>query len=186
MYREAVPYSVDDFNDDISRFMRETCPQSILDIGPGAGKYGKMARQLKADGVPIGRLEAIEIDQSYVEHFRLREVYDFLEVRDATTLPDIAPDAAWDLVILGDVLEHFRKSRGVDLIDYLYYRARHILLIIPVDYVQGAWEGRQAEAHISTWYADDFARYGAEVSRTEPRAGLPGGLLMVKIKGLRS
>ena len=82
------------------------------------------------------------------------------------------------------MLEHFRKSRGVDLLDYLYYRTKHILLVIPVDYVQGSWEGHGAEAHISVWRPEDFQNYRASliVARTD------GGqeTLLVMINGLRA
>ena len=183
MIPERVPYSADDFDDAVRDFLRETVPQSVMDIGPGAGKYGQMVRDLKAQGVPLGRSEAIEIDQVYIDHFGLRSIYDFLELGDATTLPDRAPDAKWDVVILGDVLEHFRKSRGVDLLDYLYYRTKFILLIIPIDFVQGAWEGHTAEAHISTWAPEDFTRYKATVRHADRAEGGPE-IMLVTIRGL--
>ena len=178
-----MPYSADLFDAAVRDFLRNTLADSVIDIGPGAGKYGRMIRELREQGALIGRSEAIEIDQQYVDHFGLREIYDVLEVGDATTLPDRAPDARWDIVILGDVLEHFRKSRGVDLIDYLYYRAKYILLVIPIDYVQGAWFGHASEAHISTWIPEDFARYRADVTRSEPDADGAGTMLVI-IRGL--
>jgi SAM-dependent methyltransferase len=159
-------------------------PRSVLDIGPGAGKYGKMIQGLRSRGVDIPHLAAIEIDASYVEQFELNGIYDVVQVGDATSLPDIGPDACWDLVILGDVLEHFRKSRGVDLIDYLYYRTKYIVLLIPLDYVQGAWEGHHAEAHISTWRPEDFARYKATCVKSDAGSGCE--IMMVLINGLQA
>ena len=178
-----MPYSEPLFDAKILEILRQIRPQTVLDIGPGAGKYGRMIRGLAAEGQTVERLSAVEIDASYVETFDLGAVYDEIAIGDAGGLPDVGPDAAWDLVILGDVLEHFRKS-GVDLLDYLYYRTKHILLVIPVDYVQGSWEGHGAEAHISVWRPEDFQNYRASliVARTD------GGqeTLLVMINGLRA
>ena len=41
------------------------------------------------------------------------------------------PNAIFDFVILGDVLEHFKYSDGLDLLQYLNYRAAYILIITP-------------------------------------------------------
>jgi SAM-dependent methyltransferase len=158
---DQMPYSAPVFDRHIEALIERMRPASILDIGPGAGKYGRMARALQGRGVDIGALSAIEIDPSYIDHFRLNDVYDLVQLGDASALPDTHPDAQWDLVMLGDVLEHFRKSRGVDLVDYLYYRTKYIVAIVPIDFIQGAWQGHAAEAHISTWEAQDFSRYKA-------------------------
>lgn len=179
-----MPYSDTVFDRHVESLIGRMKPASVLDIGPGAGKYGRMIQSLRAEGVPIGHLAAIEIDNSYIEQFALREVYDVIQLGDATTLPDIGPDASWDLVILGDVLEHFRKSRGIDLIDYLYYRTKYLLLLIPIDYVQGAWEGHHAEAHISTWIPEDFARYKARCVTSNAGSGCE--IMLVLINGLQA
>lgn len=178
-----MPYSDFVFDRQVEALIESMQPGSVLDIGPGAGKYGKMVQALRARGVNIPHLAAIEIDTSYVEQFGLGGIYDVVQVGDATTLPDIGPDLCWDLVILGDVLEHFRKSRGVDLIDYLYYRTKYIVLLIPVDYVQGAWEGHHAEAHISTWRPEDFSRYNATCVRSTAGSGCE--IMLVMINGLQ-
>jgi hypothetical protein len=158
-------------------------PTSVLDIGPGAGKYGLIVKALRENGVEIESLAAVEIDESYIEQFKLNDIYDVVQLGDAAMLPDVGPDAQWDLVILGDVLEHFRKSRGTDLIEYLYYRTKYIILVVPIDYIQGAWEGHHAEAHISTWYPADFARYKASCfSATSPSGS---EIQLILINGLR-
>lgn len=180
-----MPVSAPVFDQHIVSLLLLMRPGSVLDIGPGAGKYGTMVKLLRERGLAVESLQAIEIDPGYIEQFKLREVYDVVQQGDAANLPDVGPDAAWDLVILGDVLEHFRKSRGVDLIDYLYYRAKYILLVVPIDYIQGAWEGHHAEAHISTWYPADFARYKATCfSSTAPSNGAE--IQLILINGLRA
>jgi hypothetical protein len=179
-----MPYSDHAFDQQIETLVERMRPTSVLDIGPGAGKYGKMVRGIRDRGVDVSLIAAIEIDESYIEQFGLREIYDVVQLGDAATLPDVGPDAQWDLVILGDVLEHLRKSRGMDLMEYLYYRTKYVILAIPIDYVQGAWEGHHAEAHISTWRAEDFARYKATCLHSSAGSGVE--MLLVMFNGLRA
>ena len=179
-----MPVSAVVFDHIVGALILQMAPASILDIGPGAGKYGLMITALREQGLKVESLAAVEIDESYIETYRLREIYDLVQPGDAANLPDVGPDAAWDLVILGDVLEHLRKSRGVDLVEYLYYRTKFMVLVVPIDYIQGAWDGHHAEAHISTWYAADFARYKATCLSATAPTGAETQLIL--INGLRT
>ena len=179
-----MPYSAMVFDEIIAALITKMRPTSVLDIGPGAGKYGLIVKALREQGVEIDSLAAVEIDESYIEQFKLNDIYDMVQLGDASMLPDVGPDAQWDLVILGDVLEHFRKSRGTDLIEYLYYRTKYIILVVPIDYIQGAWEGHHAEAHISTWYPADFARYKASCFSSMSASG--SEIQLILINGLRT
>src|SRR5215831_13565363 len=179
-----MPYSAQVFDQHIAALIQKMAPDSVLDIGPGAGKYGMIVKLLRENGLAVSSLAAVEIDQSYIDQFKLGDIYDMVQLGDAAQLPDVGPDAAWDLVILGDVLEHFRKSRGVDLIEYLYYRTKYIVLVVPIDYIQGAWDGHHAEAHISTWYPADFARYKASCFSSTSGSG--DEINLVLINGLRA
>jgi SAM-dependent methyltransferase len=179
-----MPYSTGYFDDTVKAILKRMTLVNVLDIGPGAGKYGQIVQALRQEGSPIASLEAIEIDPAYIEHFKLRDIYDVVQLGDATTLPDVGADAQWDLVILGDVLEHFRKSLGQDLMDFLFYRTKYILLVVPIDFIQGAWDGHAAESHISTWYPEDFARYRASFVKSDPAAGPETHLVL--INGLRA
>jgi hypothetical protein len=50
-----------------------------------------------------------------------------------------------------------KKSRGIDLLNFLVYRSGYICVTYPEAYVQDDWEGHAAEAHISTWGMADFS-----------------------------
>lgn len=179
-----MPFSASVFDDSIKLLVAKMAPSSVLDIGPGAGKYGKIVNALRSEGVGIERLAALEVDAQYIEHFELGKIYDEVRSGSAADLPDTRSDETFDLVILGDVLEHLRKSDGLDLIDFLYYRVKYMLLVIPIDYVQGAWGGHPHEAHISTWYPEDFDRYKAfyvQVNLSDHPS-----ICLVMINGLRT
>src|SRR5205823_14385763 len=74
-----------------------------------------------------------------------------------TELIDRAIDETYDLVVIGDCIEHLRKSDGIDLLNFLVYRTKYLWVIYPERMVQGRWEGHKSEAHISAWSDADFA-----------------------------
>lgn len=150
-----MPYSSSAFDHWVSSMVQLLQPSTVLDIGPGAGKYGRMIRDVASrEGFPT-HVTACEIDESYVEQFRLREVYDTVIVDDVMNLID-QPQTRFDLVIIGDCIEHLRKSSGIDLLNFLVYRTGYICIVYPDRFIQDDWEGHAAEAHISTWSEADF------------------------------
>ena len=146
-----MPFSDGAFNEWIGDFIEQMQPKTVLDIGPGAGKYGLIVRAR----APKASLMAREIDESYIQRYKLHEIYDYVTIGDATKLIH-DPSFRSDLVILGDCIEHMRKSDGVDLLNFLVYRTAYIIVVTPWGLVQDAWEGHVAEAHISTWSEHDF------------------------------
>lgn len=127
---------------------------SFLDVGAGAGKYGKMVANMH----PSAERTCIEIDSSYIEKYSLTSLYHkVLNIPAIDLLANV--DSSYDLVIIGDCIEHMRKSEGIDLLNFLIYRSKYILVIYPVDYLQNSVDGHQSEAHISLWSESDFAAF---------------------------
>ena len=127
----------------------------FLDKGAGAGKYGKMLQ----DHHPNAEKIAVEIDSSYIEKYSLASIYDKVLNISAIKLIDDALDETYDLVVIGDCIEHMRKSEGVDLLNFLIYRCKYILIHYPDRYVQGSVDGHTHEAHISVWSEHDFSGF---------------------------
>lgn len=113
-----------------------------------------MVRQV----APSACLTGIEIDSSYVVAFNLRAVYDEVIIAPASVLIS-QPRVRFDLAILGDCVEHMRKSEGIDLLNFLIYRTGYIIVVWPEGLIQDDWEGHASEAHISTWTVADFAAW---------------------------
>ena len=180
-----MPYSSDVWNDDVRRVLRGLKPNArVLDIGAGAGKYGRMAREERDD---IGHLIAVEPTEKYIEQFGLRDVYDEISTEDALNFLEGAAqhydDYRFDLAILGDVLEHLRFSDGVDLLQMLSYRAADIVVLTPPDCPQ--WFGpNNFENHRSSWETADFNRW--RILYAGKRADVPLGvhILFIHMKGL--
>jgi hypothetical protein len=121
--------------------VRELAPESLLDVGAGAGTYAK----LLGDDRPA-RLTALEVFEPYVERYGLHELYDEVLVADARTTE--LPEA--DVVVLGDVAEHMSVAEAQDLWRRAAGAARRaVFMSIPiVHYPQGELEHNAHEVHV--------------------------------------
>lgn len=127
--------------------------ERMLDLGCGMGKYGRMVK----DWCPGSERTGVDIVGEYLTRFALHEVYQRFVASDICAFVESEPDSFWDLVVLGDVIEHLPKSKGIDLIHRLSYMASNIIVVYPDGYRQGALEGQESERHISRWSPSDFA-----------------------------
>jgi SAM-dependent methyltransferase len=127
-------------------------PSRALDIGAGAGKYGR----LLAKAAPACERVAIEIEPGHVERFGLHEVYQRIDVADAAQWWRTNTDEAFDLVIAGDCLHQMPKSAGLDLLNALVYRSAWLLLVAPEFVVQGAVDSLASAVHRSAWSERDL------------------------------
>ncbi len=150
----------------IANAVRQLQPQSILDVGVGFGKYGVIFREYvdvwhaenasetKRDGWRL-RLEGIEIFKDYLSPLH-DYIYDQIHIGDAESVIDGL--GQYDVIFMGDVLEHFPKEAGQRIIRKLYEHANKcVLLTYPRDAEsRDAILGNPAEAHLSTWSERDF------------------------------
>jgi phospholipid N-methyltransferase len=169
-----MPYSANTLDSLTQGLIQILNPQSILDIGAGAGKYGRMVRAI----LPNSHITAVEIDEGYVEEFFLRNLYNEVIVADATTLIE-NPRVCYDLVIIGDCIEHLRKSAALDLLEFLVYRSRNILVVYPYKFVQDDVDGHMQEAHISVWGPSDFEYLNGESCTVETEEGWSHHLTLI-------
>jgi 2-polyprenyl-3-methyl-5-hydroxy-6-metoxy-1,4-benzoquinol methylase len=117
-------------------------PKTVLDIGPGEGIYGKIVRKYSPS---TEKLVGVEIWGPYIESFRLREFYDEVWVCDARLYSDFK----YDLVILGDVLEHMSKEDAIALWNKISKQAKYALISIPITHFhQDAANGNPYETHV--------------------------------------
>jgi predicted TPR repeat methyltransferase len=130
-----MPFSAAELDSEIELYFRLVRHESVLDSGPGQGKYGRMLRRVRPDIKLIG----VELDAGYVEQYKLRDLYDEVWVSDAAELMN-DPDCTFDALIIGDCIEHMRKSIGLDLLNFLVYRSKLIAVKFPLQVTQNAWE----------------------------------------------
>jgi hypothetical protein len=142
------------FNELYMRIAQKVAPKTILDIGAGEGKYAELSRQAGVDA----RMTATEIVPHYVDDYKLREKYDDVLLMDAA---DMVLDPAhrnrlYDLVTIGDCIEHIPKSRALDLLNFLTYRSAYVVVIAPEFIYYDTSDLEHSEGHISVWSEHDF------------------------------
>jgi len=180
--------------------LRRLKPASVLDVGTGFGRWGVLCREFldvwegrEARSLWQTRIEGIEAFAGCLTPLH-GYVYDRLHVGDAVeVLPALG---VYDVVYLGDVVEHQAKSRAWDLLDEAVRHARQAAIVtIPIgdNWPQEmGWDGNTYHAHRSVWEPEDFDRYpGARrhafsdfLGRMYLVAELPGGASAMRPRSL--
>lgn len=146
-------------------------PRSILDVGVGFGKWGYLFREY-ADIAPSEhdpqryakagwqvRIEGIEGHAGYL-HPASQYVYDRIHVGDA--LEVLAGLGEYDVIFIGDVIEHFDLDAGRRLIAEARERAAKALILTTPKYHTHQQElcDNPLEVHRSLWTTAEFRAQG--------------------------
>lgn len=159
---ELIPFVVN--------LVMQVQPRSILEIGTGFGKYGFLFREYldiwgaAADTARLEpsnwqvRIDGIEFYEPYITDLQ-RKIYDNIIIGDAMT--EIDALGRYDLIFLGDVIEHFPKEDGRLLLEKCQAHANRLIVVTTPNYFnpQGAEYGNDKETHHCLWMREDFLRY---------------------------
>lgn len=146
--------------------IREVWPSSILDVGVGYGRWGVLCREFldvcrgdydKNDWKT--RIDGIEIFQNYLRPYH-DYFYDRIIVGDAHAVLK-KMNRTYDLIILGDVLEHFEKTKAIEFLNLCLNKSNYVMLNIPIGngWEQGPQHGNAHEAHLSTWHLKELQSF---------------------------
>ena len=80
-----MPYSTNAFDHYVSTVIGLLQPQTVCDIGPGAGKYAGIVRKAGELHGFATRITAVEIDETYVEN----SICDLSTTRSFWAMPPI-------------------------------------------------------------------------------------------------
>ncbi len=150
-----MPFSSGIYLPEVNKILSKIKVERFLDIGAGNGKYGALVQQTHPNSHRIG----LEIEEAYIQTYGLQHYYQELWCMSVEDLISAKPNEDYDLIIFGDTIEHLRKSVGIDLLNFLIYHTKYLLVLFPEQLLQGAWEGHQQEAHISVWTNNDFSAF---------------------------
>ena len=155
----------------VSTIMQSLHPKTALDIGIGMGKYGFLFREacewigVFESGISCvkkenwnSRLDGVEVCSDYITPLQ-RYLYDEIFIGLAE---EVVPKLGqYDLIFLGDVIEHFEKSQGQKLLDILFEISRiGVLIVTPIgEYQQSGSEQNTYEEHKSVWSPADLRRF---------------------------
>lgn len=141
-----MPYSSDEGKQELKVFLSNVNDvSSVLDIGPGAGTYF----DLLSDTFKNARWTGIEVWKPYIERFSLSSKYDIIINDDALKIDWPSMDN-YDMIIMGDVLEHMPEHDALRLINSAVAKSRLVIMSIPIiTLIQGAEEGNPYETHLA-------------------------------------
>jgi len=175
-----MPYSSPLLDRTVAEIVKFVSPSVFFDLGAGAGKYGTIVSKLN----PKPHSVAIEIERDYINKFKLSSIYsEVWQMSVMDLLNSRYYDTIFDTVMIGDIIEHLKKSDGIDLLNFLVYRSRWIIVQFPEKYIQNTTEGYSNEAHISVWGTSDFQSFenSGILSRKDQRLVVIKGYLEDKI-----
>lgn len=172
----------------IMDIIRAAKPKVVLDIGVGCGKFGMLIREY-LDGHWEGRafhkketwktvLIGMEIWGDYITPLH-EYLYNEIVVADAYTyLKEHNHLGLFDLILMGDVIEHFTREEGKELIgiirDKWMREGSHLVIATPnfetqINNESLAVFGNKHEVHRSRWRMDDFRHLGMSYKIDEGR-----------------
>jgi hypothetical protein len=181
----------------VIHLLRQLKPRSILDVGVGFGKWGHLFREytdiLEAEHDPARyqrknwrvRIDGIEGHAAYLTPMH-RFLYDRIHVGDASRLLPKLPH--YDLIFLGDIIEHFEKAAGMALLaDAFAKTAKAVIVSTPkFETAQEDLCGNELERHRSLWGVKDFRRFPGALVKTVDGATLLAVLLKPGIPKLET
>ena len=126
---------------------------SVIDVGAGDGKWGRLLKGL------VRRIVAIEIWPKCVEKYKLNELYDEVMIRDARQFEEWDK---FDVVILGDVLEHVPRADALELIEKLKRSGSRVYLTTPITPCpqNGTVYKNPHETHLDQWTHEELEALG--------------------------
>ncbi len=172
----------------VVRFLQKVLPSSILDIGIGNGKMGFIARDFL--DVMLGErysrkdwkilIDGIEVFSDYIQEHQ-RAIYNNIYIGDALDVIDKCNK--YDLIILGDVLEHLQKEKAWQFLDKcIDHCSNSIILNIPLGerWTQPEIYGNPYERHLSFWSYEEFEPFVTDKELYEFKGIGYYGCLLIK------
>ena len=121
------------FNPLIESTLDRLKPNSILELGCGQGKLGKIIKSINLDTklVAVQKLFAITDEDQL-----LNNGYNHIIDKDILDYFKTGFDEEYDLIVIMDVIEHFLLSDANSIIDFALYRTKWLLLVWPSKHPQ--------------------------------------------------
>ena len=154
----------------ILNLVRRLQPESVLDVGTGFGKWGVLFREytdiIASENEPDRydksnwrvRIDGIEGFPEYLTPLH-EFVYDQVFVGDMRQVADEVGE--YDVIFLGDVIEHVDRADGEKLLRTLHSKVRKAVIVsTPAKEThQGDLCNNPLERHRSLWQLGDFALF---------------------------
>lgn len=125
---------------DTLEFAKNNEIKTVLDVGAGRGMYYDTLKNIE-----IFPFDALEVWEPYIAKYDLLSKYDNVYSKDVREWDKFD----YDLVILGDILEHMTKEEAVEVWNRICKQAKYAVISIPIiHYPQGESEGNPYQVHV--------------------------------------
>jgi SAM-dependent methyltransferase len=129
-------------SNDIYNYITNTYPNnfSVLDVGCGHGHYSKLLKSY----FNVNNFDGVEIWEPYIKQYDLYNLY--TNIYNVNILN--FDFKYYDLIIMGDILEHLSREDGTEIIKSLSKKCSELLVIVPYYLPQGICENNPYEIHL--------------------------------------
>ncbi len=150
--------------------VRELWPSTVLDVGVGFGKYGVLLREML--DIPFERYEKqswqllLDGIEAFPKYRNPIHEYAYNNILYSPIEDCIDSLGVYDVILFIDILEHFPKEQGFELMKRLLEHTNKALIVsTPIHpSPQSEYMGNAYEAHKSRWTPIDFARFEMDFS----------------------
>ena len=134
-----MPFSTSIFKQETLQFIKNKFNRTstVLDVGAGCGTYSNLFEGY------FYKIDAVEGFEPYVEEYKLKERYTNVFVQNILDFDF----TYYDLIILGDILEHIDEESGIKLVEKLYEKCNDLIIAVPYKSKQGVWFDNELEIH---------------------------------------
>lgn len=123
---------------------------NVIDVGAGEGKWGKLLKG------KVKTVHGIEVWDPYITKYNLIPQYD--KLYNVNMMDFKYEDLEYDVMILGDVLEHLEYEDAITFINKAKTHVKFIYLIIPISLCvqDGGFYGNPFESHLYQWTDEEL------------------------------
>lgn len=127
--------------------------KSVLDVG--CGNWSPLAN-VKKSFYSLG----MDIHKPSIEEIKKKKIHDAYRLGNILKVGTYFKPKSFDAVIALDVVEHFKKSEGVNLIKQMEKIAKKkVIIMTPYGFtVQHSHDGNPYQEHKSGWSIEDFKK----------------------------
>ena len=125
--------------------------EKILDVGFGSGVYGKLLRTFYYNNI-----DGLDVYGKHIKKMGLDKIYNNIFIEN---IIDFDFDF-YDLIILGDVLEHLELKSAKKLLSGFINENKcdHIIVSIPFEYEQDEVKGNKYEKHLQPDVNEEYMK----------------------------
>jgi trans-aconitate methyltransferase len=150
-----MPTSVNAFNNELVRLVREIKPWTALDVGCGKGKNAVLMQ----NAFPDCLIDGIEPESVYIKEHNLHNLYNEVYNVGAKEFFEKNTSRKYDLIVMTDVIEHLFLGDAIGLIDAMLYKTKSLILVWPTNLPQDNEWDSHFEMHLSNIKLSDLSRF---------------------------